>query len=55
MTKKFLAVVNPAAGNGRCGKMVGPALERLRAAGVEMDVVETSVRATRWSSPGRLT
>ena len=41
MTKKFLAVVNPAAGNGRCGKMVGPVLERLRGAGVEMDVVET--------------
>ncbi|HET8677168.1 MAG TPA: YegS/Rv2252/BmrU family lipid kinase [Blastocatellia bacterium] len=41
MTKKFLAVVNPAAGNGRCGKMVGPVLERLRAAGIEMDVVET--------------
>jgi YegS/Rv2252/BmrU family lipid kinase len=38
----FLAVVNPAAGGGRCRKMVGPALERLRAGGVKLDVVETS-------------
>jgi YegS/Rv2252/BmrU family lipid kinase len=38
----FLAVVNPAAGGGRCRKLVGPALERLRAGGIELDVVETS-------------
>jgi len=37
----FLAVVNPVAGHGRCGKLVGPALECLRAAGVELDVVES--------------
>lgn len=37
----FLAVVNPAAGNGRCGKEAGEALARLRAAGVDMDVVES--------------
>lgn len=41
MTKRFLAVVNPAAGHGRCGKLMGPALERLKAAGIEFDVVET--------------
>jgi YegS/Rv2252/BmrU family lipid kinase len=41
VTTSFLAVVNPAAGHGRCGKLVGPALERLRAAGVELDVVES--------------
>ncbi|MBI3950700.1 MAG: diacylglycerol kinase family lipid kinase [Acidobacteria bacterium] len=41
MTTRFLAVVNPAAGHGRCGKLVGPALERLRAAGIELDVVES--------------
>jgi diacylglycerol kinase (ATP) len=38
----FLAVVNRAAGGGRCGKMVGPALERLRAGGLRLDVVETT-------------
>lgn len=41
MRTAFLAVVNPAAGGGRCGQLAGPALERLRAAGVELDVVET--------------
>jgi diacylglycerol kinase (ATP) len=37
----FLAVVNPAAGGGRCRKLVGPALDRLRAGGIKFDVVET--------------
>jgi YegS/Rv2252/BmrU family lipid kinase len=37
----YLAVINPAAGHGRCGKMVGPVLKRLRAAGVEIETVET--------------
>ena len=36
----MLAVVNPAAGGGRCGKLVGPALEQLRAAGVQLEVAE---------------
>jgi YegS/Rv2252/BmrU family lipid kinase len=38
----FLAVVNPAAGGGRCRKLVGPALDRLRAGGIKLDVVETT-------------
>jgi diacylglycerol kinase (ATP) len=38
----FLAVVNPAAGGGRCRKLVAPALEKLRAAGLAIEVVETS-------------
>ena len=38
----FLAVVNPAAGGGRCRKLVGPALDRLRAGGIDLEVVETS-------------
>lgn len=42
MNDTFLAVVNPAAGGGRCGKLVGPALERLRAAGINLEVTETS-------------
>jgi diacylglycerol kinase (ATP) len=38
----FLAVVNPAAGGGRCRKLVGPALDRLRAGGINLEVAETS-------------
>jgi diacylglycerol kinase (ATP) len=38
----FLAVVNPAAGGGRGRRLVAPALERLRAGGVKLDVVETT-------------
>ena len=37
----FLAVVNPAAGGGRCRKLVQPALDRLRVGGIKVDVVET--------------
>ncbi len=42
MNEAFLAVVNPAAGGGRCRKLVGPALERLRTSGIKIDVVETT-------------
>ena len=42
MSGTYLAVVNPAAGGGRCRKLVGPALERLRAGGVDVEVAETS-------------
>lgn len=38
----FLAVVNPAAGGGRCRKLVGPVLDRLRAGGISVEVAETS-------------
>src|SRR5579864_1903082 len=34
--------MNPAAGGGRCARLVGPALEKLRAAGLGLDVKETS-------------
>jgi diacylglycerol kinase (ATP) len=37
----FLAVINPAAGGGRCRKLVPEALNRLRAGGIKLDVVET--------------
>lgn len=37
----YLAIVNPAAGGGRRRKMLGPALDRLRTAGVNVDVEET--------------
>jgi len=36
----YLAVVNPAAGGGRCGKLAPGALEELRAAGLKFEVVE---------------
>jgi YegS/Rv2252/BmrU family lipid kinase len=37
----YLAIVNPAAGGGRTQKMLGPALQRLQAAGIAVDVAET--------------
>ena len=54
MKDKFLAIVNPAAGGGRCRKLVGPALEKLRAGGLTLDVVETqaSGEATRLARDG---
>ncbi|MCR9159258.1 MAG: diacylglycerol/lipid kinase family protein [Nannocystaceae bacterium] len=39
---RFLAVVNPAAGGGRCGKESPGAIQRLEDAGLEVEVVETS-------------
>ena len=42
MNEVFLAVVNPAAGGGRCRKLVGPALEQLRNGGLKLEVVETA-------------
>jgi YegS/Rv2252/BmrU family lipid kinase len=41
-TDTFLAVVNPAAGGGRCRKLVPEALDRLRAGGISLEVVETT-------------
>ncbi len=41
MNREFLAIVNPAAGGGRSRKLVGPALDRLRAGGISVDVIET--------------
>ena len=42
MSDAFLASVNPAAGGGRCGKLAKAALDKLRAAGVGLQVAETS-------------
>ena len=44
MSEAFLAVVNPAAGGGRCRKLVGPALQQLRSGGIEIEVAETQAR-----------
>ena len=42
MNETFLAIINPAAGGGRCGERVGAALNRLCAAGIILETVETS-------------
>lgn len=42
MGRNYLAIVNPAAGGGKTRKLLGPALERLRAGGIEVDTVETN-------------
>jgi diacylglycerol kinase (ATP) len=42
VNEKYLAIVNPAAGGGRCRKLVGPALEKLRAGGINVEVAETA-------------
>jgi len=39
--QSFLAIVNPAAGGGKSRRLLGPALERLRAGGLEVKVTET--------------
>jgi diacylglycerol kinase (ATP) len=42
VNEAFLAIINPAAGGGRCGARVGVTLERLRRAGITLDTAETS-------------
>jgi diacylglycerol kinase (ATP) len=41
LEQSYLAIVNPAAGGGRSSKLLAPALERLRAGGVEVKVALT--------------
>lgn len=54
MTDRFLAIVNPAAGGGRCGKRAPAAVERLRQAGLDVEVRMTSgpQDATRLAEAG---
>jgi len=42
VTQRFLAIVNPAAGGGKSGKLAPAALERVRGLGIEIAVRETS-------------
>jgi diacylglycerol kinase (ATP) len=42
VSETLFAIVNPAAGGGRCGRLAKTALANLRAAGVELEAVETS-------------
>jgi diacylglycerol kinase (ATP) len=37
----FFAVINPAAGGGRCGKLIASALDRLRSSGIALETAET--------------
>ncbi|HZQ94129.1 MAG TPA: diacylglycerol kinase family protein [Candidatus Sulfotelmatobacter sp.] len=46
--QNYLAIVNPAAGGGRSGKLLGAALDRLKAGGIRIDVSVTN-------SPGEAT
>jgi YegS/Rv2252/BmrU family lipid kinase len=41
----YLAIVNPAAGGGRSRKLLGPALERLKAGGLDVQLAETRAAA----------
>lgn len=41
MGQKYLAIVNPAAGGGRSRKLLQPALDRLQAGGITVDIAET--------------
>ena len=41
MNEAYFTIVNPAAGGGRCGKLATRALERLRSAGLSLEVRET--------------
>lgn len=42
MNETFLAIINPAAGGGRCRERVAAVLDRLRAAGIALETAETS-------------
>jgi len=40
--ERFLAIVNPAAGGGRSGKLAPATLDRVRQTGIELEVVQTA-------------
>jgi YegS/Rv2252/BmrU family lipid kinase len=42
VSRTFLAIVNPAAGGGRCAKLVNRALDQLRSAGVSLEIEHTT-------------
>ena len=42
MSREFFVVVNPASGGGRSGKMADAALARLRAAGIDLEIAQTT-------------
>jgi len=42
VTTRFFAVVNPAAGGGRCGELADAGLGRVRSAGLQLEIARTS-------------
>ncbi|HYL68496.1 MAG TPA: diacylglycerol kinase family protein [Candidatus Limnocylindria bacterium] len=42
MTARYFAVVNPAAGGGRCGELADAALDRVRRVGLQLEIARTS-------------
>ena len=42
VTEKFLAIVNPAAGSGRCGKLAPAALQDVRELGIRLEIAQTT-------------
>ncbi|MGA7855922.1 MAG: acylglycerol kinase family protein, partial [Candidatus Acidiferrales bacterium] len=42
MKSPFLAIVNPAAGGGRSGKLAPGTVDLVRGAGIELDVAQTT-------------
>jgi diacylglycerol kinase (ATP) len=42
VNEKFFAVVNPAAGSGRCGKLAPAALTRVREIGIDLEIAQTT-------------
>jgi diacylglycerol kinase (ATP) len=38
---RFFAIVNPAAGGGRCGKLAAAALDRVRKTGIDLEIIQT--------------
>jgi diacylglycerol kinase (ATP) len=51
--RKYLAIINPAAGGGRVRKLIRPALDRLRASGVNIETRETSGRGQATTIAGQ--
>jgi diacylglycerol kinase (ATP) len=43
MSGPFLAIVNPAAGGGRCGRLADGALQQLRGANLQLEIVHTKI------------
>jgi diacylglycerol kinase (ATP) len=41
LNERYFTIVNPAAGGGRCGKLAHAALEKLRSAGLALEMCET--------------
>ncbi|MGC2329960.1 MAG: diacylglycerol kinase family protein [Candidatus Acidiferrales bacterium] len=40
--ERFFAIVNPAAGGGRCGRLAAAALDRVRRVGIQLEVAQTT-------------